>query len=183
MSPSFVVDAVAAALLLVFAIWGWRRGAARTLTGLVALVVGLYLATIGFAPLVSLLEGLAPGIDPLVLRAAALLGGGWLLLALASWLIGHLLQRALRALALGGADALLGAGLGVLQGAAVATVATTLALLLGASPLPLPEALDALARAVTASQTASIVQATVYPAIQLLVGGLLPEALDVLLRR
>ena len=60
MNTSVLFDLGALALLGLLAWNGWRAGAVRTLVGVASLLLGLYLAAVGRAPLTALISAAVP---------------------------------------------------------------------------------------------------------------------------
>ena len=88
MSASLLVDLGALALLALLALNGWRAGAVRTLVGVGAALLGLYLAAVGRAPITALISTALPAVDPLLIGAFVVVGGTWLIIWVGSWILG-----------------------------------------------------------------------------------------------
>ena len=102
-------------------------------------------------------------------------------MAIASYLIGRLLQASLRAIHLGPVDTALGAVFGVLQwGVAVAALVFVLDAAASVN-FPLPSPLSDVAAAITTAQSSEVIRGLIYPIANQLFGGLLPEGLRALL--
>lgn len=181
MSPAIVVDLVVVVALVLAAWRGGRTGAARSIVSLVALALGLVISAQGQEAAVSFVAKLLPEVDVRLVGFAIFLGGIWLILALASYLVGRILQAALRAIHLGPVDSAIGALFGLLQAAAVVAVVVFVLDAAASVGFVLPAPLGGAAAAVTEAQSAQLIRSLVYPLASHLVGGLLPEGLRALL--
>jgi uncharacterized membrane protein required for colicin V production len=182
MSLSVAIDA-AVLMVVVLGAWsGWSRGAARMIVSMAATVVGLLLAAYGRAPLADVLTVLIPDIDQTLVSLFILVGGAWIALGIASWVLGNLLRGALQALRLGLFDSLIGALLGAAQSLVIASVALFGLEALRALGSPLPEPIALFADAAVGSQSAAALHALVYPFIWSVAGSTLPTELQQLLR-
>jgi uncharacterized membrane protein required for colicin V production len=122
-TPTVLVDLIIVVLLVLAAWSGGRTGAARSAVSLLALILGLFISAQGQGAITSFVALLLPGVDVRLIGAGIFIGGVWILLAVASYVIGRILQASLRAIHLGAVDILLGALLGVvLWSAAIAAV-------------------------------------------------------------
>lgn len=181
MTPTVLVDLIIV-VLLVFAAWsGGRTGAARSAVSLLALILGLFISAQGQGAITSFVALLLPGVDVRLIGAGIFIGGVWILLAVASYVIGRILQASLRAIHLGAVDILLGALLGVvLWSAAIAAVIFIFDAAASAS-ITLPAPIDGFSSAIRASQSADAIRGFTYPIAHQMFGGLLPEGLRALL--
>ena len=180
MSASLLVDLGALALLALLALNGWRAGAVRTLVGVGAALLGLYLAAVGRAPITALISTALPAVDPLLIGAFVVVGGTWMIIWVGSWILGATLRALLRIIRLGGLDTFVGAILGLVQGALIAggivfvsDAARTFAGVSGT--------LATIIDAVSGSMTATVLRAELFPLVGTLIGGWLPNALRTLL--
>jgi uncharacterized membrane protein required for colicin V production len=102
-------------------------------------------------------------------------------LAIASYVIGRVLQASLRAIHLGPVDTALGAVFGLLQWS-VAIAALIFVVDAAASvDFPLPSPLSDVATAIMSAQSSEVIRGLIYPIASQLFGGLLPEGLRALL--
>jgi uncharacterized membrane protein required for colicin V production len=181
MSATVIVDLLVVVLLVLAAWSGGRTGAARSFVSLIALALGLIISAQGQSAITSFIAEIFPDVDTRLIGLGIFIGGIWILLAIASYLIGRLLQASLRAIYLGPVDMALGALLGVLQWS-VAIAALIFVLDAAASVrFPLPSPLSDVAAAITAAQSSEVIRGLVYPIASQLFGGLLPEGLRALL--
>ena len=182
MSLSVAIDATVL-IVVVLGVWsGWGRGAARMIVSTAATVIGLVIAAYGRAPLADALATILPDIDQRLVSLVLLVGGAWIALGIASWVLGNLLRGALQALRLGLFDSLIGAVLGAAQSLVIASVALFGLEALRALGLPLPEPIALFADAAVGSQSAAALHALVYPLIWSVAGSTLPTELQQLLR-
>lgn len=181
MSATVLIDLVIL-VLLVFAAWsGGRTGAARSAVSLLALALGLIISAQGQGAITQFVAQLLPGVDTRLIGLGIFIGGIWILLAIASYLIGRLLQASLRAIHLGPVDTALGALFGVLQwSVAIAALILVLDAAVSVS-LTLPSPLSEIAAAITTAQSSEVIRGLIYPIAGQLFGGLLPEGLRALL--
>jgi len=180
-TPTVLVDLVIVVLLVLAAWSGGRTGAARSAVSLLALVLGLFISAQGQGAITQFVARLLPGVDVRLIGAGIFIGGVWILLAIASYVMGRLLQASLRAVHLGAVDTALGALLGLVQwSAAIAAVIFIFDAAASASII-LPAPINGLASAMRTSQSADVLRGFIYPIAQQLFGGLLPEGLRALL--
>jgi uncharacterized membrane protein required for colicin V production len=181
MSATVIVDLLVVVLLVLAAWSGGRTGAARSFVSLIALALGLIISAQGQSAITSFIAEIFPDVDTRLIGLGIFIGGIWILLAIASYLIGRLLQASLRAIYLGPVDTALGALLGVLQWSVV--IAALIFVLDAAASVrfPLPSPLSDVAAAITAAQSSEVIRGLVYPIASQLFGGLLPEGLRALL--
>jgi uncharacterized membrane protein required for colicin V production len=181
MSPTVLVDLVAVVLLVLAAWTGGRTGAARSAVSLLALALGLVISAQGQSAITEFIAQLLPGVDTRLIGLGIFIGGIWILLAIASYLIGRLLQASLRAIHLGPVDTALGALFGVLQWS-VALAALIFVLDAAASVnFTLPSPLSEITAAIRSAQSSEVIRGLIYPIAGQLFGGLLPEGLRTLL--
>jgi len=181
MTPSVWVDLVVVVLLVLAAWSGGRTGAARSAVALLALALGLIISAQGQSAITAFIAQILPGVDTRLIGFGIFIGGIWVLLAIASYVIGRVLQVSLQAIHLGPVDAALGAVFGVVQWS-VAIAALLFVLDAAASVnFTLPAPLNAVAAAVTAAQSSEVIRGLIYPLASQLFGGLLPEGLRALL--
>jgi hypothetical protein len=148
---------------------------------LVALALGLIISAQGQSAITSFIAQIFPDVDTRLIGLGIFIGGIWILLAIASYLIGRLLQASLRAIHLGPVDTALGAVFGLLQWS-VAVAALIFVLDAAASAnFPLPSPLSEIATAITTAQSSEVIRGLIYPIANQLFGGLLPEGLRALL--
>jgi hypothetical protein len=148
---------------------------------LVALALGLIISAQGQSAITAFIAQIFPDVDTRLIGLGIFIGGIWILLAIASYLIGRLLQASLRAIHLGPVDTALGAVFGLLQWS-VAIAALIFVLDAAASVnFPLPSPLSEIATAITAAQSSEVIRSLIYPIAGQLFGGLLPEGLRALL--
>ena len=122
-----------------------------------------------------------PDVDTRLIALGIFIGGIWILLAIASYLVGRLLQASLHAIHLGPVDTALGAVFGLLQWS-VAGAALVFVLDAAASVnFPLPSPLSEVATAITTAQSSEVLRSLIYPIAGQLFDGLLPEGLRALL--
>jgi len=168
MSATVLVDLVVVVLLVLAAWTGGRTGAARSAISLVALALGLIISAQGQSAITAFIAQIFPDVDTRLIGLGIFIGGIWILLAIASYLIGRLLQASLRAIHLGPVDTALGAVFGLLQWS-VAVAALVFVL-------------DAAASVnFTTAQSSEVIRGLIYPIASQLFGGLLPEGLRALL--
>jgi uncharacterized membrane protein required for colicin V production len=180
-SANVLVDLVVVVILVVAAWSGARTGAARSAVSLAALALGLVISAQGQSAITAFIAQLVPDLDTRLIGLGIFIGGIWILLAIASYLVGRLLQASLRAIYLGPVDTVLGAVLGVLQWS-VALAALIFVVDAAASVnFPLPSPLSDVATAITSAQTSEVIRSVIYPIANGLFGGLLPEGLRALL--
>jgi uncharacterized membrane protein required for colicin V production len=181
MSATVLVDLVVVVLLVLAAWSGGRTGAARSAISLVALALGLIISAQGQSAITAFIAQIFPDVDTRLIGLGIFVGGIWILLAIASYLIGRLLQASLRAIHLGPVDTALGAVFGLLQWS-VAAAALVFVLDAAASvKFPLPSPLSDVAAAITTAQSSEVIRGLIYPIASQLFGGLLPEGLRALL--
>ena len=181
MSATVLVDLIVVVLLVLAAWSGGRTGAARSAVSLFALALGLIVSAQGQVAITRVIAQLLPGVDTRFIGFAIFIGGIWIVLALASYVIGRLLQATLRAVHLGPVDTALGALFGVLQ---VSVGIAALLLLLDAAAaagFTLPTPLSEVAAAIRAAQSSEVVRGLIFPIANQLFGGLLPEGLRAIL--
>ena len=180
MNTSVLFDLGALALLGLLAWNGWRAGAVRTLVGVASLLLGLYLAAVGRAPLTALISAALPDVDPLLIGAFVVVGGTWLVIWIGSRVLGSTLSALLRIVRLGGLDRFLGAFLGIAQGLLIVGglvfVLDAIRSFGGASG-----ALSTIADSASGSAMATLLRAELFPVVGTLIGGWLPSALRTLL--
>ena len=181
MSATVLFD-LAILVLLVLAAWsGGRTGAARSAVSLLALALGLIISAQGQGAITQFVAQLLPGVDTRLIGLGIFIGGIWILLAIASYLIGRLLQASLRAIHLGPVDTAFGAVFGVLQwSVAIAALIFVLDAAVSVS-FTLPSPLSEIAAAITTAQSSEVIRGLIYPIAGQLFGGLLPEGLRALL--
>jgi len=181
MSATVLVDLVVVVLLVLAAWSGGRTGAARSAVSLLALALGLIISAQGQGAITQFVAQLLPSVDTRLIGLGIFIGGIWILLAIASYLIGRLLQASLRAIHLGPVDTALGAVFGVLQwSVAVAALIFVFDAAVSVS-FTLPSPLSEIAAAITAAQSSEVIRGLIYPIAGQLFGGLLPEGLRALL--
>lgn len=181
MSATVLVDLVVVVVLVLAAWTGGRTGAARSAVSLIALALGLVISAQGQSAITSSIAQIFPDIDTRLIGIGIFIGGIWILLAVASYLIGRLLQASLRAIHLGPVDSALGALFGVLQWS-VAIAALVFVVDAAASVnFPLPSPLSDIATAIASAQSSDIIRGFIYPIANQLFGGSLPEGLRALL--
>ena len=181
MSATVLVDLVILVLLVLAAWSGGRTGAARSAVSLLALALGLIISAQGQGAITQFVAQLLPGVDTRLIGLGIFIGGIWILLAIASYLIGRLLQASLRAIHLGPVDTALGAVFGVLQwSVAIAALIFVLDAAVSVS-FTLPSPLSDVAAAITTAQSSEVIRGLIYPIASQLFGGLLPEGLRALL--
>lgn len=181
MSGSVLVDLVVVVLLVLAAWSGGRTGAARSAVSLIALALGLVISAQGQSAVTSFISQIFPEVDTRLIGVATFIGGIWVLLAIASYLVGRLLQASLRAIHLGPVDTALGAVFGVVQWS-VAIAALIFVVDAAASvDFPFPSPLSDVATAILSAQSSEIIRGLIYPIASQLFGGLLPEGLRALL--
>jgi uncharacterized membrane protein required for colicin V production len=148
---------------------------------LVALALGLIISAQGQSAITAFIAQIFPDVDTRLIGLGIFIGGIWILLAIASYLIGRLLQASVRAIHLGPVDTALGAVFGLLQWS-VAIAALVFVLDAAASvTFPLPSPLSEVATAITTAQSSEVLRSLIYPIAGQLFGGLLPEGLRALL--
>ena len=181
MSATVLVDLIVVVLLVLAAWTGGRTGAARSAVSLLALALGLIISAQGQGAITQFVAQLLPGVDTRLIGLGIFIGGIWILLAIASYLIGRLLQASLRAIHLGPVDTAFGAVFGVLQWS-VAIAALIFVVDAAASvDFPLPSPLSDVATAIMSAQSSEVIRGLIYPIASQLFGGLLPEGLRALL--
>ena len=181
MSATVLVDLVILVLLVLAAWSGGRTGAARSAVSLLALALGLIISAQGQGAITQFVAQLLPGVDTRLIGLGIFIGGIWILLAIASYLIGRLLQASLRAIHLGPVDTALGAVFGVLQwSVAIAALIFVIDAAVSVS-FTLPSPLSDVAAAITTAQSSEVIRGLIYPIASQLFGGLLPEGLRALL--
>ena len=180
MNSGLVADLVAFAIVALASWRGWTTGAVRTLVGVGAAILGIYVAAVGRAPLTTLVSGAFPDVDPLLISAFVVVGGAWLVIWVGSLLLGATLRALLRIVRLGGLDSVVGALLGAVQGVlvigAVVFIADVLRSFGGVTG-----GVASIADAIGSSTTATAVRGVLFPFLGALIGGWLPEALRTLL--
>lgn len=181
MSLTILVDLVVVAVLVLAAWSGGRTGAARSAVSLIALALGLVISAQGQGAITTFIAQLLPGVDTRLIGLGIFIGGIWILLAIASYVIGRLLQASLRAIYLGPVDTALGALLGVLKWSVVLTAAIFVLDAAASVQFPLPSPLSDVATAITDAQSSDVIRSLLFPIADQLVGGLLPEGLRTLL--
>ncbi len=181
MSASVLVDLIVVVLLVLAAWSGGRTGAARSAVSLVALALGLIISAQGQSAVTSFIAQILPDVDTRLIGLGIFVGGIWIVLAIASYLIGRLLQASLHAIHLGPVDTALGAVFGLLQWS-VAIAALIFVVDAAASVnFPLPSPLSDVATAILSAQSSEVIRGLIYPIASQLFGGLLPEGLRALL--
>ena len=181
MSATVLVDLVVVVILVLAAWSGGRTGAARSAISLLALALGLIISAQGQGAITQFVAQLLPGVDTRLIGLGIFIGGIWILLAIASYLIGRLLQASLRAIHLGPVDTALGAVFGVLQwSVAIAALIFVIDAAVSVS-FTLPSPLSDVAAAITTAQSSEVIRGLFYPIASQLFGGLLPEGLRALL--
>ena len=181
MSASVLVDLIVVVLLVLAAWSGGRTGAARSAVSLVALALGLMISAQGQSAVTSFIAQILPDVDTRLIGLGIFIGGIWIVLAIASYLIGRLLQASLHAIHLGPVDTALGAVFGLLQWS-VAIAALIFVVDAAASVnFPLPSPLSDVATAILSAQSSEVIRGLIYPIASQLFGGLLPEGLRALL--
>lgn len=181
MSASVLVDLIVVVLLVLAAWSGGRTGAARSAVSLVALALGLMISAQGQSAITSFIAQILPDVDTRLIGLGIFVGGIWIVLAIASYLIGRLLQASLHAIHLGPVDTALGAVFGLLQWS-VAIAALIFVVDAAASVnFPLPSPLSDVATAILSAQSSEVIRGLIYPIASQLFGGLLPEGLRALL--
>jgi uncharacterized membrane protein required for colicin V production len=181
MSATVLVDLIVV-MLLVLAAWsGGRTGAARSAVSLIALALGLIISAQGQSAITALIAQILPDVDTRLIGLGIFVGGIWILLAIASYVIGRLLQASLRAIHLGPIDTALGAVFGLLQWSVA--IATLIFVVDAAASVdfPLPSPLSDVASAIMSAQSSEMIRGLIYPIASQLFGGLLPEGLRALL--
>jgi uncharacterized membrane protein required for colicin V production len=180
-SASVLVDLIVVVLLVLAAWSGGRTGAARSAVSLVALALGLIISAQGQSAVTSFIAQILPDVDTRLIGLGIFVGGIWIVLAIASYLIGRLLQASLHAIHLGPVDTALGAVFGLLQWS-VAIAALIFVVDAAASVnFPLPSPLSDVATAILSAQSSEVIRGLIYPIASQLFGGLLPEGLRALL--
>jgi len=180
-SASVLVDLIVVVLLVLAAWSGGRTGAARSAVSLVALALGLIISAQGQSAITSFIAQILPDVDTRLIGLGIFVGGIWIVLAIASYLIGRLLQASLHAIHLGPVDTALGAVFGLLQWS-VAIAALIFVVDAAASVnFPLPSPLSDVATAILSAQSSEVIRGLIYPIASQLFGGLLPEGLRALL--
>lgn len=181
MSASVLVDLIVVVLLVLAAWSGGRTGAARSAVSLVALALGLIISAQGQSAITSFITQILPDVNTRLIGLGIFVGGIWIVLAIASYLIGRLLQASLHAIHLGPVDTALGAVFGLLQWS-VAIAALIFVVDAAASVnFPLPSPLSDVATAILSAQSSEVIRGLIYPIASQLFGGLLPEGLRALL--
>lgn len=180
MTPSLIADVAFLAILVLAAFRGWRVGAVRTLVGIAAALLGVYLAAVGRGPLTALISTALPAVDPLLIGAFAVVGGAWLFIWIGSWLLGATLRALLRMVRLGALDTLLGGLLGLVQGVLVVGALVFVADAVQSFGGTVG-AVASVSTAISTSTAATLARSDLFPLIETLIGGWLPEALRNLL--
>ncbi len=181
MSATVLVDLIVVMLLVLAAWCGGRTGASRSAVSLIALALGLIISAQGQSAITALIAQILPDVDTRLIGLGIFVGGIWILLAIASYVIGRLLQASLRAIHLGPIDTALGAVFGLLQWS-VAIAALIFVVDAAASvDFPLPSPLSDVATAIMSAQSSEVIRGLIYPIASQLFGGLLPEGLRALL--
>ena len=141
-------------VLLVLAAWsGGRTGAARSAVSLIALALGLIISAQGQSAITALIAQILPNVDTRLTGLGIFVGGIWILLAIASYVIGRVLQASLRAIHLGPVDTALGSVFCLLQWS-VAIAALIFVVDAAASvDFPLPSPLSDVATAIMSAQS------------------------------
>lgn len=135
----------------------------------------------GQSAVTSFIAQILPDVDTRLIGLGIFVGGIWIVLAIASYLIGRLLQASLHAIHLGPVDTALGAVFGLLQWS-VAIAALIFVVDAAASVnFPLPSPLSDVATAILSAQSSEVIRGLIYPIASQLFGGLLPEGLRALL--
>lgn len=181
MSATVLVDLVVVVVLVLAAWTGGRTGAARSAVSLIALALGLVISAQGQTAITSFIAQIFPDIDTRLIGIGIFIGGIWILLAVASYLIGRLLQASLRAIHLGPVDTALGALFGVLQWSVAIAALVFVVDAAASGNFPLPLALSDIATAIASAQSSDIIRGFIYPIANQLFGGILPEGLRALL--
>lgn len=182
MSLSVAVDAVVLIAAVLGTWWGWGRGASRMIISTLATIAGLFLAAQGRAPIAEVVSALLPDVDARLVSLLILVGAAWILLGIAAWLLGSALRTLLQALRLGLIDSLVGALLGMGQALFLCSAILFFLEATGDFLVPALEPLGSIAVASAASQSAALLQATVYPLVWTLIGSSLPPELQQILR-
>jgi uncharacterized membrane protein required for colicin V production len=181
MTPSVLVDLVVVVLLVLAAWSGGRTGAARSAISLLALALGLIISAQGQSAITAFIAQILPSVDTRLIGFGIFVGGIWVLLAIASYVIGRVLQASLRAIHLGPVDTAFGAVFGVVQlSVAIAVLIFALDAATSAK-ITLPAPFNSVAAAITTAQSSEMIRGLVYPLASQLFGGLLPEGLRALL--
>ena len=181
MSATVLVDLIVVVLLVLAAWSGWRTGAARSAVSLIALALGLIISAQGQSAITALIAQILPNVDTRLIGLGIFVGVIWILLAIASYVIGRVLQASLRAIHLGPVDTALGSVFGLLQWS-VAIAALIFVVDAAASvDFPLPSPLSDVATAIMSAQSSEVIRGLIYPIASQLFGGLLPEGLRALL--
>jgi uncharacterized membrane protein required for colicin V production len=181
MSATVLVDLIVVVLLVLAAWSGGRTGAARSAVSLLALALGLIISAQGQSAITALIAQILPDVDTRLIGLGIFVGGIWILLAIASYVIGRVLQASLRAIHLGPVDTALGSVFGLLQWS-VAIAALIFVVDAAASvDFPLPSTLSDVATAIMSAQSSEVIRGLIYPIASQLFGGLLPEGLRALL--
>jgi uncharacterized membrane protein required for colicin V production len=181
MSATVLVDLIVVVLLVLAAWSGGRTGAARSAVSLIALALGLIISAQGQSAITALIAQILPDVDTRLIGLGIFVGGIWILLAIASYVIGRVLQASLRAIHLGPVDTALGAVFGLLQWS-VAIAALIFIIDAAASvDFPLPSPLSDVAAAIMSAQSSEVIRGLIYPIASQLFGGILPEGLRALL--
>ena len=181
MSATVLVDLIVVVLLILAAWSGGRTGAARSAVSLIALALGLIISAQGQSAITALIAQILPDVDTRLIGLGIFVGGIWILLAIASYVIGRVLQASLRAIHLGPVDTALGSVFGLLQWS-VAIAALIFVIEAAASvDFPLPSPLSDVATAIMSAQSSEVIRGLIYPIASQLFGGLLPEGLRALL--
>jgi len=181
MTAPVLVDLVVVVLLVVAAWSGGRTGAARSAVSLVALAAGLVISAQGQSAITTFIAQFLPDVDTRLIGFGIFLGGIWILLAIASYLIGRLLQASLRAIHLGPVDTALGAVFGVLQWSVALAALIFVCDAAASVSFPLPSPLSDIATAIRTAQSSDLIRGLIFPIASQLFGGLLPEGLRALL--
>ena len=183
MTGPVLVDLVVVVVLLIAAWSGGRTGAARSAISLLALAIGLWISAQGQSAIVHALAQLLPGADLKLIAIGIFIGGIWIVLALASYLVGRALQTTLRAIHLGPLDTALGAVFGVVCWSVLLAAIVFVCDVGRSIALVLPTPLNEIEMAISSAQSSEILRGAIYPVAGQLVGGILPEGLRAILLR
>lgn len=181
MSATVLVDLVVVVLLVLAAWNGGRTGAARSAVSLVALALGLVISAQGQSAITAFISQLLPDVDTRLIGLGIFIGGIWVLLAIASYLVGRLLQASLRAIHLGPVDTALGAVFGLLQWSVALAALIFVCDAAASVSFPLPSPLSDAVTAIRTAQSSDVIRGLIFPIASQLFGGLLPEGLRALL--
>lgn len=181
MSASVLVDLVVLVLLVLAAWSGLRTGAARGAVSLLAFALGILISAQGQVAITQFIGQLLPDVDTRLIGIGIFVGGVWILLAVASYVIGRVLQASLRAIRLGPVDAALGALFGVLQWSVGLAALIFIVDAAASVNFPLPSPLSDAASAIATAQSSELIRGLIFPIADGLFGGFLPEGLRALL--